>query len=456
MLNEILNMDRFAATGPAVEILKDIGVAIGEIDARRPLPNAVVRRLESEILADRVHSSAVTEGNRLSRRETLVVLSSGVIEAGSRKDSLEVRNLAQATLEMERALAESQALTSPLLRHLQGVVLQDIERIGVGKFRTENVAISGAAVQPPHFHDVPELVEQVLKVVGVPPQGINPVQLAAWAHWAIARIHPFRDGNGRVARLVQDYVLLSARMVPAPLRSEDREGGYYAALERADKGDGQPLLELVSKNVLRMADRYLSLIRDEEAKASWVANIAKAANEKVRQTSHRRFLAVQRSIANLKREFQDSIGQLDQAIPNLRVRMADYGDIAFEKFQEIERSGSSKKTWLFGVEFRLGETVLRYVFWYASHHSRAMDPVAEVPSKVVVLVSMQQQDYYVLLDQTEEDRVSLREVVPSGPSLFWRRRYNPTSESHEWDYEITGGSIARDFLQEVLSKLGLI
>lgn len=318
MFDELFELDRFALAGPVQEVITEVDEAISAINRNRPLPENVVTRLQGEILADRVHSSAVTEGNRLSRRETLVVLSSGVVESGSRKDSLEVRNLAQAILEMERALQQDEPLSGALLRHLQGIILQDVERVGVGAFRGENVAISGAAVQPPNFQDVPSLVDRVFTTLNSPPEGSHPLQLAAWAHWILARIHPFRDGNGRVARLVQDYVLVKYHLVPAPLRSEDREGGYYDALERADLGEGQLFMEILAKNVLRMADRYLSLIRDENEKASWIASVTKAANEKVRQSEHRRFLAIQRSLASLKAEFHQFVTQLDGQIPGLR------------------------------------------------------------------------------------------------------------------------------------------
>lgn len=411
--------------------------------------------MESEILADRVHSSAVTEGNRLSRRETLVVLSTGLIEAGSRKDVTEVRNLARAITETEQAIARDEPITPLLLRQLQGILLEDIERVGVGAFRTENVAISGAAHQPPDFYDVSDLVAAVCTHLDKSYDQLHPIQLATWAHWAMARIHPFRDGNGRLARLVQDYVLLRKRYVPAPLRSEDREGLYYEALDRADSGAGQPLLEMVAKNTLRMADRYMSLITEEESKRSWISAITKAATEKVNQSDHRRFLAVQRAFANLKAEFQDVCKQLDGQVPGLRARFTDYGDIEFEKFQGIEHGRFAKKAWLWGVEFGVGETRLRFVFWYGAHIPGPGDSLSQMPSRVVLLVSVQQDNYYFRLDEVQEDRISLRTVMPV-ESSYWRKRYDPVQGTNAWDENLTAGEIARAFFQESLGKLGLV
>jgi len=75
---------------------------------------------------------------------------------------------------------------------------------------------------------------------------------------------------------------------------------------------------------------------------------------------------------------------------------------------------------------------------------------------VVLLVSGEEgENYYRLLDDLEEERVSLREIVPDG-THFQRRRYNPVTERQEWDDDLSAGRIARDFFQEVFGKLGLV
>ncbi len=453
--DDIFKLERFAPTGASLYVMEEIDAIIGRIEAKRPLSEELLRRMQGEILADRVHSSAVTEGNRLSRRETLVVLSTGLIEAGSRKDVTEVRNLARAITETEQAISQGERITPLLLRQLQGILLQDIDHVGVGSYRTENVAISGATHQPPDFHDVPELVERVCARLSEVDEQIHPIQLAAWAHWVTARIHPFRDGNGRLARLVQDFVLLRKHYVPAPLRSEDREGLYYEALDAADSGDGQPLLEIVAKNTLRMADRYLSLITEEESKRSWISNITRAATEKVKQSDHRRFLALQRSFANLKAEFRDICKELDGQVPGLRARFVDYGDIEFEKFQGIEHGRFAKKAWLWGIDLSVGETRLRFVFWYGAHIPAPEDHLPQMPSRVVLLVSVQQDNYYFRLDEVEEDRISLRTVMPAD-SCLWCKRYDPVQDKNVWYEDMTTGEIARTFFQEALGKLGLV
>lgn len=64
----------------------------------------------------------------------------------------------------------------------------------------------------------------------------NPVRQATYAHWALTHIHPFSDGNGRVARALASLYLLRAFDVPLLLFA-DRKDDYFSCLERADEGD---------------------------------------------------------------------------------------------------------------------------------------------------------------------------------------------------------------------------
>lgn len=68
----------------------------------------------------------------------------------------------------------------------------------------------------------------------------HPVEIAAKCHHDFVLIHPFDDGNGRVARLLVNYVLIRAGFPPVIIRTE-KKGAYLAALQQADAGDLQPL-----------------------------------------------------------------------------------------------------------------------------------------------------------------------------------------------------------------------
>jgi Fic family protein len=453
-------LEAFAFKGATAEIVGQADELIAKIDRHRPLPADLNRRLMDDLLYDRVYSSAVTEGNRLSRRETIVLLTQGVVDAGTRRDRSEVQNLGKAILQVDDWLRDQVEFSEGLLRELHKIVIGDLDPSNAGAYRLEDVAISGSETVPPPAGDVPDLVRQTVDTVRVNVETAHPLQLGAWAHWAITRIHPFRDGNGRIARLVQDYILLRRGYIPAPLFSEDRQGQYYEALELADKGTPQTLVELLTKNVLRVADRCLSAIDEVGETATWLDSLVHAASEHARETTHRRFIKWDRRVKLLVGEFHALVEELRERlgrnVPDFWFNFKRYGDLDFGKYQSLLAQGRAERSWLFGLDLAYEGERLRFVFWVASHWRRPSDPVPDITREPVVLVSVEEEGgIYKRLDEMGDDRITLREIAIADDT-FRRRRWDPVTEEDRWDFNISAGQIARDFLTEALRKMQLL
>jgi len=108
-----------------------------------------------------------------------------------------------------------------------------------GRFRKEPIYVGDH--KPPHFAQVPDLMDRHLSFIHENWYELTPTQLAAYGLWRLNWIHPFIEGNGRTARAVC-YFLLCARagallpgrkIVPERIR-EDRKP-YIAALRAADR-----------------------------------------------------------------------------------------------------------------------------------------------------------------------------------------------------------------------------
>ncbi len=76
---------------------------------------------------------------------------------------------------------------------------------------------------------------------------IPPDVQAAWLHHRFTQIHPFQDGNGRIARALASLVLVRAGLFPL-LVTRDNKADYIEALERADRGDLGPLVAFFAKS----------------------------------------------------------------------------------------------------------------------------------------------------------------------------------------------------------------
>lgn len=84
---------------------------------------------------------------------------------------------------------------------------------------------------------------------------------AAWLHHRFTQIHPFEDGNGRVARALATIEFLQAGWFPLVV-NRDQRADYIAALEAADNSDLRPLTNLFGQNAKRAFVRALSLSED--------------------------------------------------------------------------------------------------------------------------------------------------------------------------------------------------
>lgn len=89
-------------------------------------------------------------------------------------------------------------------------------------------------------------------------RGVSPEVEAAWLHHRFTQIHPFQDGNGRVARLLATLVFVKAGWFPLVLTRDERDG-YITALEQADQGDLRALISLFAHAQRRAFTNALSL-----------------------------------------------------------------------------------------------------------------------------------------------------------------------------------------------------
>jgi hypothetical protein len=104
----------------------------------------------------------------------------------------------------------------------------------------------------PPEHVASEMDELIRMHLDHESRKVPPEVAAAWLHHRFTQIHPFSDGNGRVARAIASLVFIKAGWFPLIVKRDDRVR-YIEALEKADDGELRPLVSLfveVQRNVL--------------------------------------------------------------------------------------------------------------------------------------------------------------------------------------------------------------
>ncbi|TVP63715.1 MAG: Fic family protein [Nodularia sp. (in: Bacteria)] len=180
---------------------------------------------------------------------------------------------------------------------------------------------------------------------------IPPEVEAAWLHHRFTQIHPFQDGNGRVARCIASLVFMQAGWFPLALTRDDR-AAYISASEQADQGNLSNLIKLFSKSQKQAFIRSLGLseqILSETRRAQAViASIADKIKQNQSATIQDRCQKVEGFATNLfeiaSTRLQDIANEIKLSVENLLsdvqifTRAAPAGDLKsyYHRFQVVE------------------------------------------------------------------------------------------------------------------------
>jgi cell filamentation protein len=140
-----------------------------------------------------------------------------------------------------------------------GLVL-DIHRVAfgelydwAGKWRTVSVTVG--QLEPPDPYQVPQLIYQFIDNLNFKMSISNireeHLDCLVYAHYEFIRIHPFNNGNGRTGRILMNWVALKFGYKPLELyhRAGEARKTYINAIREVDKGNYEPLTELISSEL---------------------------------------------------------------------------------------------------------------------------------------------------------------------------------------------------------------
>ena len=232
------------------------------LNGHHPLSPSIVSKLKEQFAVEMTYNSNAIEGNRLTLKETYLVIGEGMTVIGkSLKDHLEAKNHFEAIQFLYELIEHEKrhTISERLIRSLQQLIVKESDPSIAGTYRTGSVVISGSKHRPPDSIDVPILIGELIKWVQKNTKHIHPIELAVIFHHRIAHIHPFFDGNGRTARLAMNVLLMQNGYPLVIILKNDRKK-YYDILEKADKEKLEPLIKFVAQAVEKSLNIYLNAI----------------------------------------------------------------------------------------------------------------------------------------------------------------------------------------------------
>jgi len=211
-----------------------------------------------------VLDTAAIEGNPLSLEQATAVLQ-GKRVVGTPRAILEIQNANRAyeLVDSYQPLHQRSLLAAHRVL-MQGLIAD------AGRFRVTQVGVlhgQRVAHLAPPPHRVPDLMRSLFQFLRGP-KDASPIVQALVFHYELELIHPFTDGNGRIGRLWQHALLLSASPVfahvPAESLIREHQADYYAALAASDRsGRSDPFLEYMLQILLLALGRVSKDLRGQ-------------------------------------------------------------------------------------------------------------------------------------------------------------------------------------------------
>lgn len=437
-----------------LELISDAKILARQVNESRPLSQEAIRNIEKELLGERVYNSNAIEGNTLTLRETRSVLQAGgIVDVSRKREAAEALNLAKAIAEVQQIIQEPKS-SSDIHRFtaVHRTILSGVNDDAAGRIRAKSIMITGAKYQPPDPAQLDGLLRQFFAYLRDATR-VEPIIVASWAHWVIARIHPFEDGNGRLARLWQDLILFGNRLTAAVIRQQDRTE-YYAALESADGGNLNPLTQLVARSLNRTLQIYVNAQREVDELKDWAVGIVGETNARIDEKRKLEYLRWVRQMDQLRDAFERCATQVTNASDGtVEVQVNSFDIIDQPTWETLRSGGNASKTWYFWANFRNGNVRVQYCFFFGRHWYSEVDrDTPEIGPSTCLLVSEQRGNEKAMrLSEVQNNPLTLREILVVGDKLA-RKRFDIAASSDVYDLEIDSLQVAREFVQEVFLK----
>lgn len=264
-------------------MIRQLDNLIAEYRKQQPLSDETQKKLDLKFRLEFNYNSNHLEGNTLTYGETKLLLIFDQVKSNHEMRELEEMKAHDVALLMikQEAADKDKPLTERFIRELnQTILVQDFwkdaitpdgqntrRKIKVGQYKeypNSVIQSNGEVFEYASPGETPILMGELVDWYNSEVQKgeLTAIQLAALLHYRYIRIHPFDDGNGRVARLLVNYVLFRNNLPPVIIKSDDKKN-YFRALQEADSGDLSAFVDYMINQLAWSVDLSIKAAKGE-------------------------------------------------------------------------------------------------------------------------------------------------------------------------------------------------
>lgn len=250
---------------------------------------SLIQLLAEAEVAEQVYNSNAIENSTLSLEETeKILLQIDLDRFISQRELFEAKNLARVVTYIDHKAKELE-LTLPVILSLHKMLILNIRDDIAGRFRNANEYVRVGSHIAPAPHEITERLTKMLAEYNASAHE-NIIRRIAKLHLTFEHTHPFVDGNGRIGRVLNNFLLIREGFVPINIKFIDRQK-YYQAFNEFDAKSATTIMEeIVGKALTNSYHKRLAYLEGkkimtlrEYAKVSKIAH-SNLINKANRQT----------------------------------------------------------------------------------------------------------------------------------------------------------------------------
>lgn len=263
------------------DIITEMDSLKSELQSLRPLNEDRLNRLQQKFRLDWNYHSNSMEGNTLSMSETKSFIMWGVTAKGKPfRDYVEMKGHNDALKKLYSIVNKDLKITENLIKDFHKIILveaysDDVAEINPGEWKTLNNYLYSPTLERIDFlpwEEVPKAMNTLINWLNNqldPPKrkkgkyDLHPLLIATGFHAQFIKIHPFGDGNGRMARIMTNLIFMLCGYVPAIIHKDNKDV-YSQAINQSSIENPEQLAIIFGEAVIASLKMAIKAAKGEE------------------------------------------------------------------------------------------------------------------------------------------------------------------------------------------------